>query len=870
MAQSQDLELALRIKSELDQARKDIAALRGDIKKLGESQRDIKQLSDTVNGLANRLGSTGALLKNALGAIGIGLSIKTIVDETVRAEQALAQVEARIKATGGAAGYTAPQLAAMAAQLQKTTTVSDDAILEMQSVLLTFDKIEGDTFRRATESAIDLSVGLGQDLKSSALQLGKALQEPTEGIQMLRRAGVQFTNDQQALIQNFLRAGDLAGAQEVILRRVEQAYGGAARAARDTFGGALSALRNTIGDLIENKGGLKDATVALNDLTEKLQDPETAAAVDRITTVVIKGLGKMAEFVTAVHFLIAGPSDEMGKLDTQIGKIDTRVELLNAALDKPRALRGSGFGKGGFATGWWASDESINKELQDLAQQRAALIKQLDDLRKKHGEELLKGQKTGGSKSPASAPLTAPVSIDPALARAALDAQQKLTQDEFTRQSAALDRLLQQNLVSYRDYYARRADLQRGAIDQEIRATESALKAQRDALDHDLTLGPDQRTEALTKIKELETQLTILRKQRGDVGVKADADETQSTLTLLDSIDQVRERLASARGESASARRSALEREFRDLVARLEVEGDKEGIAIIEKLINVEVAKTKLDEVRQAYDQTLQQMQATEQDITAQQNAGLIGEIEARRRIVELHHQTAQALGPVIEKMKQAAATDEQKRQVEELAAAYRQLAAEIDPIAQRINTSIESSMANAFTDFIKGAKTASETFKSFANSVIADLQRIAAEKLAESIFQGFNLSSVGSTIAGLFHSGGVAGEGGGTTRLISPLAFLGAPRYHTGGIAGLRPDEVPAILQKGERVLPLGAAAGAGGGNVRVTVENKGTPIEAQDAQVSFDLDGMVVNIVTRDAQRGGPISNTLARTFNLRRGGG
>ena len=37
---------------------------------------------------------------------------------------------------------------------------------------------------------------------------------------------------------------------------------------------------------------------------------------------------------------------------------------------------------------------------------------------------------------------------------------------------------------------------------------------------------------------------------------------------------------------------------------------------------------------------------------------------------------------------------------------------------------------------------------------------------------------------------------------------FAGAPRYHEGGIAGLKPGEVPAILQKGEVVLPKGMGA--------------------------------------------------------------
>jgi hypothetical protein len=63
----------------------------------------------------------------------------------------------------------------------------------------------------------------------------------------------------------------------------------------------------------------------------------------------------------------------------------------------------------------------------------------------------------------------------------------------------------------------------------------------------------------------------------------------------------------------------------------------------------------------------------------------------------------------------------------------------------------------------------------------------------------------------GLFHKGGVVGSGGGSTT-VNPGVFAGAPRYHSGGIAGLKPDEVPAILQKGEVVLPKGAQSPSSG----------------------------------------------------------
>lgn len=55
---------------------------------------------------------------------------------------------------------------------------------------------------------------------------------------------------------------------------------------------------------------------------------------------------------------------------------------------------------------------------------------------------------------------------------------------------------------------------------------------------------------------------------------------------------------------------------------------------------------------------------------------------------------------------------------------------------------------------------------------------------------------------AGVFHDGGVAGQSGGRSRNLSPLIFANAPRYHGGGVAGLAPDEVAAVLRKNEEVL--------------------------------------------------------------------
>lgn len=76
-----------------------------------------------------------------------------------------------------------------------------------------------------------------------------------------------------------------------------------------------------------------------------------------------------------------------------------------------------------------------------------------------------------------------------------------------------------------------------------------------------------------------------------------------------------------------------------------------------------------------------------------------------------------------------------------------------------------------------------------------------------------------GAIVPGILHAGGTAGvDGYGHSRTFSAATWAGAPRYHAGGIAGLKPGEIPAILQRGERVLPAGQSM-SDGGNAAIQV---------------------------------------------------
>ncbi len=197
-------------------------------------------------------------------AVGIGIAAvavaglikigKELVNVYAVQEQAEARLEATIKATGKAAGLSADQLKDMASGLQGVTKFGDEAIIGAQSLLLTFKDIGEDVFPRALESILDMSEQMGTGLKESAIQVGKALNDPIQGISALTRVGIQFTDEQKNMIKSLVETGDKAAAQAVILKELESQMGGVARAAADTATGALTQLGNTMGDLQEAYG----------------------------------------------------------------------------------------------------------------------------------------------------------------------------------------------------------------------------------------------------------------------------------------------------------------------------------------------------------------------------------------------------------------------------------------------------------------------------------------------------------------------------------------------------------------------------------------------------------------------------------------
>lgn len=146
------------------------------------------------------LGLGGGLITGGIAATGVAVSGLTAglglaVSEAMEAEENLAQLNAVIASTGGAAGVSAEMATDLADSLSLVSRYSDDAIIEGENMLLTFTNLSQDVFPDVTQTMVDMSTALGQDLTASAMQLGKALQNPVDGAAALKRVGVNVTDE---------------------------------------------------------------------------------------------------------------------------------------------------------------------------------------------------------------------------------------------------------------------------------------------------------------------------------------------------------------------------------------------------------------------------------------------------------------------------------------------------------------------------------------------------------------------------------------------------------------------------------------------------------------------------------------------------
>jgi hypothetical protein len=309
---AEQLKAALRFIPEMHPARvqmeKELQDINTRLGEMSSRSRAVKKAMDDVKPSASGLSGIfqtmfsvflgGGLLNAVQGVFGsIFGYLKESVTSYGAAAQADGQLRASLKSTNEVAGKSFDDLTKAATALSKVTLFDDDAIKGSQALLLTFTNIRGKVYDDAMPAILDMSQALGQDLKSSSIQLGKALNDPIQGVSALSKVGVSFNESQKETIKTLVETNRVAEAQALILKELETEFGGSAKAAAEAGMGPYMLIQKRFGEIQESVGmlmerGLRPFAPILGNIT---------TFFEKLTDVMVTGEAAQGEFSTAVN-----------------------------------------------------------------------------------------------------------------------------------------------------------------------------------------------------------------------------------------------------------------------------------------------------------------------------------------------------------------------------------------------------------------------------------------------------------------------------------------------------------------------------------------------------------------------------------------
>lgn len=333
--------------------------------------------------------ATGFLAANVIGGITSQVSsfVSNAFADARETQQLMGQTQAVITSTGGAAGVSAQQVADLASSLSDAAGKSlfgDDQIQAGENLLLTFTNIK-ETLPDATKIMVDMAQAMGTDVKGGAIQLGKALNDPINGISALSRVGVTFTDEQKAQIKAMQDAGNMAGAQRVILAELNKEFGGSAEAAAKATGG-WSEFQGRLGE-----AGEAMATAVLPILGEL-----GSLLLDRVMPVIEDAAAAFGKLIAAFQTGASDGAGAIGGLSNAFYSLDSispifdqigdAVVVFGDLLDGVLAV--SGDSVSGYGAIWDEIAPVIEGIITALASVLSAVFGQVQAFLHAHGDDI--------------------------------------------------------------------------------------------------------------------------------------------------------------------------------------------------------------------------------------------------------------------------------------------------------------------------------------------------------------------------------------------------------------------------------------------------------------------------------------------------
>lgn len=233
----------------------------------------------------------------------------------------------------------------------------------------------------------------------------------------------------------------------------------------------------------------------------------------------------------------------------------------------------------------------------------------------------------------------------------------------------------------------------------------------------------------VAKLRTEAAETDRLRKATEEVtDARARKDRIEKGLAAVDVA------MAQAQGRTAEATAARIEERFRKLRDDLGKTGNLEGLAKVDRLAGVETARAQLESLQQQADRIFSDQSRTEQSLANQVTAGLTGELEAKRQILNINTSTAAQVEALLPKMRELAEITGNPAaidRVKDLEVRIQGLRTKANEVSQAFGNAFGNSLSNSLKSLADGTATLGEAVRGLLSNLAQGMGEWAAQQLA-------------------------------------------------------------------------------------------------------------------------------------------
>lgn len=233
----------------------------------------------------------------------------------------------------------------------------------------------------------------------------------------------------------------------------------------------------------------------------------------------------------------------------------------------------------------------------------------------------------------------------------------------------------------------------------------------------------------IAQLRELAADTDRLHKATKDLQeTKARNERITQGLAAVD------ESISQAQGRTAEAAVTRIEERFRKLRDDLGKTGNLSGLAKVDQLVGIESARAQLETLQQQADRIFSDQSRTEQSLANQVTAGLTGELEAKRQILNINTSTAAQVEALLPKMRELAEITGNPAaidRVKDLEVRIQGLRTKANEVSLAFGNAFGNTLSNSLKSLADGTATLGEAVRGLLSNLAQGMGEWAAQQLA-------------------------------------------------------------------------------------------------------------------------------------------